>query len=110
MFEFKQIEITPMSMIYFTYPEEIAGCSDVRIAVEYVRSDYEPELVYCWVWAQIADKALRGEIENFQVPYSPDSGEQEQDIISALSASQTFRPTLESYLNKIQEIFPSSDK
>lgn len=80
---FEQLNVIPMSCLFFKLPTSESGRDDVSVTIEYVRSDLEPHTVHCWAWAQVGDAFLRGLVDEYDVPYSADNDKLIENVIQA---------------------------
>ena len=104
-----QLNVIPMSCLYFKLPESECGRDDVAIAIEYTRSDMEPQKVHCWAWAQVGDAFLRGLVDEYDVPYSSDEDKLIEKVIQALNKSERFKESLPGFIMSALNLDPDAE-
>lgn len=101
-----ELNVIPMSCLFFKLPESECGRDDVAIAIEYVRSDMEQHKVHCWAWAQVGGAFLRGLVDEYNVPYSADEDKLIEKIVHTLNNSERFRKSLPGFIASVLPLDP----
>ena len=103
-----QLNVIPMSGMFFTLPASECGRDDVSIAIEYCKFDSENK-IRCWVWAQVGEAAfIRGLVDEFSMPYLEDKQKLDESIIWELSNSSRFRESLPGFIESALALDPEA--
>jgi len=109
-FYFAELNVIPLSCLFFKLPEAECGRDDVAIAIEYCRSDKQPSEIYCWAWAQVGDAFIRGLVDEFTVPYIKDKDKLDESIVYALNNSERFRESLPGFIASALSLDPGAQE
>ena len=103
-----EMNVIPLSALYFKLPESEYGREDISITIEYCRSDIKKNQVHCWAWAQVGDAFLRGLVDEYTVPYMDDKDRLDESIIYALNNSKRFKESLPGFITSVIALDPDA--